>query len=207
MANTVSNEVRDQIREAFLMAKGIKAISRDFGVGRNTVRRHIRSEGLVPPQPQPHLEESRSLRDLSLETATTGDYRALDFSFLEKLFKMAGPGTENLEFQAHIKKLVTEIADEIGVQASPLDQVRIELAMAEFINYRRFYLRSLAASDARYEGPFSKSHDKLARTTLNWAKAAQIALDNFFAIIRDLEIKYRKRFVTPNSITAIQINS
>jgi hypothetical protein len=74
-----------------------------------------------------------------------------------------------------------------------IDRVRVETAVFQYIVFRRFYFRSLEASDKSYIGPFSKHHEKLARAVQSWVETSNKALDQFSRLIRELEVKYGKR--------------
>jgi hypothetical protein len=74
-----------------------------------------------------------------------------------------------------------------------LDISRLEMAICEYVQYRRFLFRSLDASDKDYCGPLAKSQDKLAKTALKWVEASGRAFDNFNRVCRELEVKYGKR--------------
>ena len=185
MSNTVSVEKREKIIEALLARRSIKGVVRDLKVGRNTVRRIMASEGIelcpiVLPPSAPSPDKNKNW--------------ALDFSFLEKLFEQSKKCGENLKFQEHISKLASSIAEELGVRGSAIDQLRLETAISEYLNYRRYFFCSLKASDASYAGPFAKTHEKLVKATLGWTAASQKSLEVCNRILRDLEVKYRKRF-------------
>ena len=111
---------------------------------------------------------------------------------LEKLFKETGePGAER-DFGRHIKGMAYDIAQELGIRGR-LDTVRLEVAISPYIVWRRFYLKSLDASDANYCGPFMKHHEKLARITESWVASSNKAFDQMNKLLRELEIKYNKR--------------
>lgn len=182
MARTLPTHQKDQVRLAFTELGSIREVAKRCGCSRNTVRRLLRSEGLLPLHTQP--EQPSLTIDPTLE--------AVDFILLEKLFELGRGNGENLSFEKHIKSITQGIAREIGI-SGVTDQLRLESAMLQYICHRRFYLKSLTASEAAYTGPFQKSHEKHARAVREWVDASHKALDQWSKLIRELEIKYGKR--------------
>ena len=126
-------------------------MAKTLGVGRNTARRLIRSEGLVPiasvlPQPAPLPSVQPTIEKI-------------DMKMLEKMYSRTSEPGSNKDFEVQIESIATDIATELGVR-SRVDTVRLELAVSQYILYRRFYFQSMEASDKNYFGPYAKVHDK-----------------------------------------------
>jgi hypothetical protein len=188
MPNQLTKSARDDIQSLFASCRSIKAVARQLGFSRNTVRSVLRVAGITVPEPlkiDPG-EKKDAEHGFALD--------ALDFSLLERMFEAGrSPGGEPLEFEKHIKKLAIGIAKEMGIRGT-LDQVRLETALAQYIVYRRFYFRSLEASDKSYIGPFSKSYEKTAKAVNHWVQNSRLALEQCWDLFRELEVKYGKRF-------------
>lgn len=75
MANSVSTSEKDRIREHYLANRSIRLVAKELGLGRNTVRRLLRSEGLLVPN---------SLNEVQVQPKT--QLEKLDFLLLEKMF-------------------------------------------------------------------------------------------------------------------------
>lgn len=181
MANTLTAIQKDEIRLAFLEIGSIREVAKRCACSRNTVRRLLRSEGLaiatMEKEEEPNVAPSLD---------------AVDFIVLDKLFEAGRGNGENLSFEQHIKRITQSIAAEIGI-SGVTDQLRLESAMLQYICHRRFYFKSLTASDSSYSGPFQKAHEKHARAVRDWVEISQKALDHWNKLIRELEIKYGKR--------------
>jgi hypothetical protein len=127
-----------------------------------------------------------------IATTATITYKP-DFPFLKKLFEKTAHGSENCKFETNIMSMAEAIANELGIN-NTADMVRIECAVFEFINYRRFYLRSATAGDQTFPGSVSRNYSAQMKTANEWAKLSNMSLNNWNNLIRELEIKYNKRF-------------
>lgn len=184
MANTLPIDQQEQIRSLYLAQGSIKAVAKALGCSRNTIRKLIRAEGLMPA--------CLETKPTSVEAHLSVDLHPMAFEVLGKLFELGREVGENLNFEKHIKGLAVSIAKEIGINQT-VDKVRPENAMLQYITFRRFYVKSLHCSDKAYSGPHSKSHEKLAKTVGKWVETSNRALDSFNRLIRELEVKYGKR--------------
>jgi hypothetical protein len=129
------------------------------------------------PRPKGHLVEK------------FGETNLLDFSLIEQIFDLSKDLGESLEFKKHIRKLVQSIADELRMVGA-IDQIKLETAILEYISYRKFYFKSLNATEERYVGPYTKLHDKQVKAALGWKEMSLKALNIYLKNMRELEIKY-----------------
>jgi len=188
MPRTRQETIKDQVRSAFLETGSIKRAAKLAGASRNAAKRFLREEGLTAarttttPVPCEHAVAPNS---------ASVKLWAVDFSLLEKLFETGRERLENLSFTDHIRRIAEAMARELNV-SNTVDQIRLETAVAEYLIYRRFYMKSLDATDANYEGPFVKRHDKLARAVVSWVGVSSQALGNFLRLIRELELRNQK---------------
>lgn len=181
MANHISQKVKDRIVETFILEKSIRRTASIVNCSRNTVRKVVRNEGL-----------SYFAQPVAAVVSEAEKSAGVSFAQLERLFQHSSGGSENMDFENDIKTMTKTLAEELKV-VSQSDVLRLENAVLQFIIYRRFYLAALKTSDKRYEGPFSKSHEKQARATLNLYQAALKALDSFNQHLRELEISSGKK--------------
>lgn len=184
MANAITQQEKDQIREIYQLTGSLKAAARASQCGRNTVRRYLKAEGLYLAG-EPNMQLKR-------ESSLTPQMEALDFSFLEKMVESSRRPGDPITYESHIKKMVAAFSKELGITGA-IDQVRLENAIFQYIVFRRFYVRSLEASDKQYCGPLAKVHEKLVRSISTWVNLSNQALDQFNRLLRELEIKYHKR--------------
>ncbi|MBX3040933.1 MAG: hypothetical protein KF789_09535 [Bdellovibrionaceae bacterium] len=183
MSKGLDQSLRATIRQIFIEVGSIKAVVRETGCSRNTVRKLLRAEGLTAISAPSHA---------MAEKAKDRAVSELDFKFLERLFELGKGSGENADFEQHIKTLVLELAGELEVKAKT-DILRLESAIFQFIIYRRFYFLSLQVGDKRYDGPFSRSHERQANAVMRWVEASNKAFDQFNKLIRELEVKSGKR--------------
>lgn len=185
MARKLSTGASESLTRIFLEHGSIRYAARVAGVSRNAARRFLRAQGLFSVLDR-ELGGKEPIKCGLSESQTS--LWALDFSVLEKLFELGKDKLENLSFTQHIRRITETLANELKVSTAA-DQLRLESAVGEYLLYRRFYLKSLSATDALYEGPFLKRHEKLARAVLCWTDASTKALTNFFRLIRELEAR------------------
>ena len=191
MANhTVRKEVEAQVIELYSSSGSILQTARQAGVCRNTVRRILRVSGLTH---HPKADMSVQVPFSANPTAVPPSAPAMDFQFIERLFDLGKDHAENVDFKRQIIVMANAMAAELGINGNAVDLLRLETAVLEYLTYRRFYLKSLTATQASYQGPYAKVHDKLARAVDRWTSASQKSLQNFTAIIKDIEIKHRIR--------------
>ena len=170
MANTITQQEKDQIREVYQATGSLKAAARATQCGRNTVRRHLKAEGIYRyGQPQTQLK---------CESELTPQMESLDFSFLEKMVEASRRPGDPITYDSHIKKMVAAFSKELGITGA-IDQVRLENAIFQYIVFRRFYVRSLEASDKQYCGPLTKVHRKLVKSIGTLVNLSNPALDQF----------------------------
>lgn len=94
---------RNAIIEAYFRSGSIKAVAKEVGISRNSVRRILREEHLTEAGRAAKREVAPSTSVPRLSTPCT-DYRvsAIDFKFLQKMFELGREGTESLDFKSHI---------------------------------------------------------------------------------------------------------
>ncbi len=187
MPNVLGLQLKENLRQRYLKGEGLREISRTTGVSRNAIRRLIRSEGLFPVR--------------LVETGVTlppvlPSLDKLDLRLLEKMYAAAREPGQAKDFELQIKTLALEIGSELQVQ-SRVDATRLELALSQYILYRRFFFASMDVSDKLYCGPYAKFHDKQAKAAVAWIEASNHALEAFSRLIRELEVKAGLR--GPNS--------
>jgi hypothetical protein len=179
MSNTLKQDLKENLRQRLMAGCGIREIAKVTGVSRNAIRRLARTEGLV----QSNLKKVDSAPDGAIPTI-----KSLDLRLLEKMYggiREPGPAKD---FELQIKSLAQELANELGVR-SRIDATRLELAVSQYILYRRFFFASMDVSDKLYCGPYAKFHDKQAKAAVAWIEASNHALEAFSRLIRELEIK------------------
>lgn len=183
MANLLNAALKEEIRLAYLAGVGIRKLTRDFRVSRTTIRKMIRADGLVP-----------TLKlTASPPTVQQGPLLGkCDFKLLEKLFRGSREPGPASDFADHIQSMAVEIANDLGVQGAA-DTLRLEIAMTQYLAFRRFYNASLETSEQSYAGPYAKSHDKQAKAVASFVTASNQAFTHFNSLIRELEVKYGKR--------------
>ncbi len=192
MANELNQSLKAQIREVYFKTRSIKAATRESGVSRNTIRKLLRSEGLsLGKYPSKHLNHAPGGIVTHNKPSEKADLSAVDFEFLERLFELGKDRPETLNFKDHVLKLTKAVAVELGISTTT-DQLRLQCGIEQMLIYRRFYMKSLKASDQSYEGPFVRAHDKLARAVDQWTLTSHRALELFLRILRELEVRNGK---------------
>ena len=101
MSKGLDQSLRAAIRQVFIEVGSIKAVVRETGCSRNTVRKLLRAEGLTAISAPAHA---------MAEKAKDRPVSELDFKFLERLFELGKGSGENADFEKHIKTLVLELA-------------------------------------------------------------------------------------------------
>jgi transposase-like protein len=196
MANALSVAAQDQVRSLYLAHGSIKAVCRQLGVGRNTVRRLIRGEGLIKSNAEPQVQSRDQLSSLS----------ATNICLIRALFEASKDTNERLDFEKDIRPLIESLAKDICIRTAT-DQFRLSLAMEQLLIYRRFYLKSVKVSDVSYDGPFKRCYEKEAKAINSWVEVANKALEQCMRLLRELEYKNGKRSPQINQGVFVQNNS
>lgn len=198
MANTLRLEQKAEIKSLYMTCRNIRLVARSLSVSRNTVRRLLRDDGLTLIAP--------TKREVPISTSKLAE---IDFSFLKRIFDLSEGSPDSAAFEALVTRLSSQLKSEIGIETTA-DQLRLELAMSQFILFRRYFMRSLQCSDKSYSGTFTRSHDKLALAIDRWTMASHRALEVCVRLIRELEVRYGKAIpemksgnihVTQNNLT------
>lgn len=177
MGNSIGSAAKESIRLRLLNGESIREISKKTGISRNAIRRICRNEGLSVWQPS---TETTPLKESNINR--------LNLHLLEKMYSgVREPGPAR-DFESEIKSLALEIGQELNVN-SRVDSTRLELAISQYILYRRFFFASMDVSDKHYCGPYAKFHDKQAKAAVAWIEASNHALEAFSRLIRELEVK------------------
>jgi hypothetical protein len=187
MARPLTILEKEEILTLFKSSGNIKQVAAQLKRSKNTVKKVVKNDFQYPQSSQEHRTDR------------------IGFVFLEKLFDRASHSAEQLKFKEDILELTLTIAKEIGV-ISTADQLRLEMAMAEFIHYRRYFFLALSATQQSYVGHYSKAYDKQTKVTISWIEQYQRAMDRWSNLIRELEIKYGKRFASKGTNIFVQNN-
>lgn len=196
MANSVKPWLKEDLRQRYLSGESIKSIVKTLGISRNAIRRLIKSEGLVPTtvkKPQPMTS-----------AVPVAELEKLDLKLLEKIYARSNEPGRDKDFENQIKSIATDIAAELGVRGR-VSSMRLELALTQYVLYRRFFVQSMETSDKQYAGPYSKFHDRQAKATVAWVDASHKALTQLNGLLRELEVTGGRRGPSSNeSRTVVQ---
>ena len=185
MAGPLQDSIKEEIRVLLSSRQSIRQITKTLGLSRNTVRKIIRSEGLASLPVPSSLKENLNPRDAKF----SANLQPLDFMMLEKMFAGSCEPGGAKDFEKHIKGLAVEIGQDLSVQGR-IDILRIEVAVAHYVTWRRFYFRSLDAGDKDYCGSLAKRHDKVAKAANSWIAASNKAFDQMNRLLTSREFCY-----------------
>lgn len=100
MANLLHASIKEELRQRYLAGESIKSLVKALNVGRNTIRKLVRTEELIPSKMIPPL------------VSPTPSIERLDFKLLEKMYAaIREPGAAK-DFESQIKTLTLEIGSE-----------------------------------------------------------------------------------------------
>ena len=168
---------KDEIRSKYLECGSIKQTAKELGYARNTVRHYLREDGLTHAT-TPEILESNN-ENLVIE---------FSFPLLEKFFEHGKSCRENLDFEKEVMAMAEAHARDLRIN-NYVDLVKLENAMLEWIAYRRYYYKTISASDDSYDGPYKKAYDKVVQASKGWRHMADKSLLNYERIIRNLELR------------------
>ena len=175
--NRLSETKAEEIKKNFQDGFSISESARKLGISRNTVRRHLREAGMA------YNNAPEVLAVNSKEMIT--DFK---FPLLERMFEAGKVVGENLAFKEEVIEIAKIHARELAI-TSYVDLIELEHAMMEWITYRRYYFKTIKASDDAYDGPYHKAYDKVVKASRGWRAMADKSLSNYERIIRQLEVK------------------
>ena len=176
MARELPTTVQDLLITAYRQTHSIRQSAKIAGASRNAAKRFLRTQGLFP------------LSTVCRETVGKQSIlKSLNFSILEEFFKLGRERLENLEFVAHVKTLAESIANDLCI-VRVTDQLKLEMAMYEWISYRKYSFNGLHATSESYESPLKRSHEKLVRAVQIWSDISQKSLCNFLRLLKEIEI-------------------
>lgn len=175
MANALSQDAQFQVRSVYLATRSLKATARATGFSRNTIRKLVKPELRLAQPPSKEVEATST--------------KPLNLPFLEKLIEGGRRQPESRVYIDAIEASGRQLATELGANTSVRDQIDLQLALVELMNYWRYTMRSFMAADQSYCGPFAKTHDKVARAARSWSEAAQTSLNNYLRLVREIDLR------------------
>lgn len=181
-----NKQASEEVKLHYLSEGSIRATVKATGKGRNTVRRILKESGLYKTSPL-------ALSTLKPEQLPSTTKNLSNYSSLaEILNKTKTEDALSEEFKKYLFELEAKLLNYFGIDTE-IDKMRLEMAILQFNIYRRFYLRSLEASQKYPVGRFIKSDQKHIREIRDWVDVADKSLDRFNQIMRELEVRYGKR--------------
>lgn len=190
----LTQATRDEVVSVYQRSRSIRHASRMTGVARNTVRSILEAEGL-------RVREEVPLGNVTSAASPI----PVDLGFLEDIFLASRHPADKTELQKNIEAIINACIASLGGRLDPMDMMRIEAAMAQFILYRRHFIRSLEASDRNYSGPYAKSHEKAAKAAHHWMEAANKALFAWNRLFRELEMKHGR--LLPENLRELSVKN
>lgn len=186
MSKLNDNHLAEEVKLGYLKTGSIRATVRATGRGRNTVRRLLKESGIYKDS----LQVKNPTRS-SLEHTMRSQLSRYS-SLTELLGKTATEDALSEEFKKYLCELESNLHSYFGID-SEIDKMRLEIAILQFITYRRFYMRSIEASQKYPIGRFVKKDQKHIREIKEWTDVADKALHRFNQLMRELEVRYGKR--------------
>lgn len=160
-------------------------ISRELNCSLTTVRKHIRDNAVDSSLVQAMLSpRSVPVKEINENEAP--------FKFLQISAYEANQGGEPLLKHINFVKLASSIVDELGI-TSELDKIRLEVALESFISYRINKRREHFFNGTLFDKDVLKNGEKMAVMAYKYAEASIKHLHIFNSILKELEIKYKKR--------------
>jgi hypothetical protein len=160
-------------------------ISRELNCSLTTVRKHIKENAIDSSLVQAMLNPCPGpVKEIKENEAP--------FKFLQISAYEANQGGEPLLKHINFVKLANSIVAEMGI-TSELDKIRLEAALESFISYRINKRRELFINGVLFDKDILKNGEKMAVMAYKYAEASIKHLNNFNSILKELEIKYKKR--------------
>lgn len=186
MMSTFLKEVfKQDICYRFYVEKKSKTkIAEEIGCSRNTVKKYIREcpessfkAGVTVEEIGPVVHHD--LIDLPLKTLQLSINEAIE------------AGDVNLH-QIDVLKMAIDQINDLGI-TSPIDLHNIEIAFENYIQYRSFSRRVTFLNGHSLDANWLKSSEKMVKIVSKYADTAQKHLKMYQDMIKELEIKYKKR--------------
>ncbi len=178
----------EDIKLHYLTTGSIRATVKATGKGRNTVRKLLKESGL---HKQSFSKRERFTEPAALPAAGSRNLSSYS-SLAELLNKTTTEDAISSDFKKYLFELEANLLSYFGID-SEIDKMRLEMAILQFTIYRRFFMRSLEASQKYPIGRFVKSDQKHIREIRDWVDVADKSLDRFNQLMRELEVRYGKR--------------
>jgi hypothetical protein len=184
MSHTLQKQKVAAIHERYAETKSIKKVSRELGVSRQAIRRHL---NLLP-----QAESAIS----NLATLPSGSSPPLTIpiqSMLERLLAIAqGDTEEHCSVPGFIEARAKSLVAALGI-SSVTDLGMLEQALMQELMYRKAYNMARQAMNLPFTGDHNRRHDRPSLASRRYHETAIRAQEASLNILADLEIKYRRR--------------
>ncbi|MBY0515366.1 MAG: hypothetical protein K2P81_00555 [Bacteriovoracaceae bacterium] len=177
------------ISDKFYVEKKPKAaIAREMGLSRNTVKKYIKLKWPEMAAKIAKNAEISVLKQPEMTATPTGSHLGLK----AVLAKIINEGDGELK-HLNLLKVTEEIASYLGINCES-DLLTLQTAIENYILYRSFMNRVNYLNGQILDVSWLENADKLSKVVSRYSVAVNNHLKIYQGFIKELEIKYNKRF-------------
>lgn len=184
MARTLDLQIKQRIKEEYLLTGNILKTARRAGSCRNTVKRVLRAEGL-------YGTESQKIKACNKKSRQPQAAPEIPDLFAWHVGRVRyDPDVR--QFYEMVLATRNKISEEIGAKQSPTDSILLDQAMLAFLDAVAFSFKARMAVSEPYKTTYAKSHDKLAQAINRWMKTSLMCQESFrktMSVLRYQNIK------------------
>ena len=206
MGRPVDTTKKEIVFRRFYVEKdSILKISREQGISRNTIRKYLTQN--VQNRNTPVIQQTDS-RLLEANELVRNGQKFLEpfFPRLEKKYEFAHEQVNSFFEGDNIVSEAKQIAQGIGI-TSVVDMIRLEDGMIHRLDYLISSYQINALLLAKFDNSWAVHFDHLTRSIARLNEAKLKSFSAYNSVIKDLEIRYNKRYPDMNQLRKVTIQN